>query len=69
LYSEIHSYNLQGPAMLQAYLDAAQALGKTLIAGETQTFKESMIASATALGTSYLADLFEKSKTLQRHLV
>lgn len=69
LYSEIQSYNLQGPAMLQAYLDAAQALGKTLIAGETQTFKESMIASATALGTSYLADLFEKSKTLQRHLV
>jgi prephenate dehydratase/prephenate dehydrogenase len=69
LYSEIQSYNLQGPAMLQAYLEAAQTLGKALMAGNTEVFKEHMTRSATALGAPYLADLFEKSKALQRCLL
>jgi prephenate dehydratase/prephenate dehydrogenase len=69
LYSEIQSYNLQGPAMIQAYLDTAQRLGNALMAGNTQVFTDSMMASAKALSPAYLADLFEKSKTLQRHLV
>jgi prephenate dehydrogenase len=69
LYREIQSYNLQGPAMIQAYLEAAQALGQALTSGNTQAFKDSMISSATALGEGYLADLFEKSKTLQRHVL
>ena len=69
LYREIQSYNLQGPAMIQAYLEAAQALGQALTAGNTQAFKDSMMTSATALGEAYLADLFEKSKTLQRHVL
>ena len=69
LYSEIQSYNLQGPAMIQAYLDAAQALGQALIAGNVAVFKESMRNSATALGPAYLAEMLQKSKILQRHLV
>jgi prephenate dehydrogenase len=69
LYSEIQSYNLQGPAMLRAYLEAAQALGQALINGEMHAFKDSMTASATTLGDAYLTDLLEKSKALQRHLV
>jgi prephenate dehydrogenase len=69
LYSEIQSYNLQGPAMLQAYLEAAQSLGKALMAGNTDMFKEHMTRSATALGAPYLTDLFEKSKALQRYLL
>ena len=30
LYSEIQAYNLQGPALIQAYCEAAQALGQAL---------------------------------------
>jgi prephenate dehydrogenase len=69
LYGEIQSYNLQGPAMLRAYLDVAQALGQALIEGHMQAFKESMSTSAAALGPAYLAELLEKSKVIQRHLV
>jgi prephenate dehydrogenase len=69
LYSEIQSYNLQGPAMLQAYLEVAQTLGQALIAGNMHAFTESMKASAMALGSSYLAEMLEKSKIIQRHLV
>jgi prephenate dehydrogenase len=69
LYSEIQLYNLQGPAMIQAYVDAAQALGKALTVGNIQAFKDGMTSSAAALGPAYLADLFEKSKTLQRHVL
>jgi prephenate dehydrogenase len=69
LYSEIQSYNLQGPAMIRAYLEAAQALGEALIHGDMQAFKESMAASSTTLGRPYLTDLLEKSKALQRQLV
>ena len=69
LYSQIQSYNLQGPAMLQSYLEAAQALGQALIAGDTEPFKNSMSTSATALGPAYLADMLEKSKVIQRHLL
>jgi prephenate dehydrogenase len=69
LYSEIQAYNLQGPAMIRAYLDAAQTLGQALIAGDVDTFKAHMVASATALGSSYLQDMLEKSKIIQQHLV
>jgi prephenate dehydrogenase len=69
LYSEIQSYNLQGPAMIRAYLEAAQALGHALIEGNRHAFKEGMTTSATALGSAYLAELLEKSKVIQRHLV
>jgi prephenate dehydrogenase len=69
LYSEIQAYNLQGPAMIRAYLDAAQTLGQALIAGDVDTFKAHMVASATALGSPYLQDMLEKSKIIQQHLV
>ena len=69
LYSEIQSYNLQGPTMIRAYLEAAQALGYALIEGNMHAFKDSMTTSATALGSAYLAELLEKSKVIQRHLV
>ena len=54
---------MQGPALLQAYLEAAQALGQSLIAGQMETFQESMTASAAALGPAYLAEMLQKSKT------
>ena len=54
LYSEIQSYNLQGPTMIQAYLEAAQTLGKALMTGSIDVFKEHMTRSATALGAPYL---------------
>jgi prephenate dehydrogenase len=69
LYSEIQSYNLQGPAMIRAYLEAVQTLGQALIAGNVATFKEAMRTNATALGTTYLAEMLQKSRILQRHLV
>ena len=69
LYTEIQSYNLQGPAMIQSYLDAAQAIGKALMAGNMDAFKDSMTHSAEALGSSYLADMLEKSKLIQGHLL
>jgi hypothetical protein len=55
--------------MIQAYLEATQALGHALIKGNMQAFKDSMTTSATALGPAYLAELLEKSKVIQRHLV
>ena len=69
LYSEIQAYNLQAPALLQTYLEAAQALGQSLIAGDVEAFKESMTASAAALGSAYLAEMLQKSQLIQRHLV
>jgi prephenate dehydrogenase len=69
LYSEIQSHNLQGPAMIQSYLDTAQALGRALIEGHIDAFKESMTTSAAALGPTYLSDMLEKSKAIQRHLL
>jgi prephenate dehydrogenase len=68
LYSEIQAYNLQGPALIQAYCKAAQTLGHALTTGNVEAFKESMTASAAALGPAYLADMLQQSKTLQRHL-
>jgi prephenate dehydrogenase len=69
LYSEIQAYNLQGPATVQAYLEAAQELGQAIIRGDMAAFKSSMTESAAALGAAYLSDMFEKSKTIQRHLL
>ncbi|ETW93897.1 MAG: hypothetical protein ETSY1_37220 [Candidatus Entotheonella factor] len=69
LYSEIQAYNLQGPAMIRAYLEAAQQLGQALIAGDVETFKHEMVSSATELGTPYLQEMLEKSKIIQQHLV
>ena len=69
LYSEIQAYNLQGPALIQAYCEAAQALGQALTTGQVDVFKASMTASATALGSTYLAEMLQKSTTLQRHLM
>jgi prephenate dehydratase/prephenate dehydrogenase len=66
LYGEIQSYNLQGPTLIQAYCETAQALAQALMAGDMQAFKDSMIASAEALGPSYLHDMLEKSKMLER---
>jgi prephenate dehydrogenase len=69
LYSEIQSYNLQGPAMLRAYLEVAQALGQALITGQTDTFKTSMVESVQALGPTYLEEMLQRSRAIQRHLV
>jgi prephenate dehydrogenase len=69
LYSEIQAYNLQGPAMIHAYLAAAQQLGQALIAGDVETFKTEMVTSATALGLPYLQEMLAKSKRMQQHLV
>ncbi len=69
LYSEIQAYNLQGPAMIRAYLEAAQQLGQALMTGDVETFKDEMVSSATELGSSYLQEMLEKSKMIQQHLV
>src|SRR5262249_52612090 len=69
LYSEIQTYNLQGPALLRTYLEAAQALGQTLMAGNVAAFKDSMAASAGTFGPAYLTEMLHKSQTIQRHLV
>lgn len=69
LYTEIQSFNLQGPAMIQSYLDAAQAIGDALRTGDMDVFKTSMKHSATALGPDYLNNMLEKSKEIQRHLL
>ena len=69
LYSEIQAYNLQGPEMIRSYLEAARALSQALLEGNMDVFKQSMTASADALGSTYLSDMLEKSKTIQRHLL
>ena len=69
LYSEIQSYNLQGPTMLKAYLDVVQTLAQALIDGNVDAFTRSMTASAGALGEDYLTDMLQKSQIIQRSLV
>ena len=69
LYSEIQSFNLQGPAMIQAYLEAAQHLGQALINGQVETFKTAMETHAEQLGTTYLEETLKKSKAIQQHLI
>ena len=69
LYSEIQSYNLQGPAMLKAYLDAVQALVQAMTGGDIDAFTRSMTSSASALGEDYLAEMLHKSQVIQRSLV
>lgn len=68
LYSEIQSFNLQAPALLRTYLEIAEGIGKTLIDGSVDTFKDSMHNSIATLGAEYLADMLERSKTIQRYL-
>lgn len=69
LYGEIQAYNLQGPALIQAYLEAAQTLGQAISRGDFAAFTESMQTSAQALGPDYLADMLQKSRAMQRFLV
>jgi prephenate dehydrogenase len=69
LYSEIQSYNLQGPTVLKAYLDVVQTLAQALIDGNVDAFTRSMTASADALGAEYLADMLQRSQIIQRSLV
>ncbi len=69
LYSEIQAYNLQGPDMIRAFLEAAQQLGQALMKGDVETFKDTMISSASALGPTYLQEMLQKSKIIQQHLV
>jgi prephenate dehydrogenase len=69
LYSEIQAYNLQGPDMIRAYLEAAQQLGQALMAGDVEMFKADMRSSAAALGAPYLQEMLERSKMIQQHLV
>jgi prephenate dehydrogenase len=69
LYSEIQAYNTQGPALIQAYLEAAQHLGQALIQGDIDTFRATMTESADALGADYLDEMLQKSKLLQQHLL
>jgi prephenate dehydrogenase len=69
LYSEIQAYNLQGPDMIRAYLEAAQQLGQALMAGDVETFKADMRSSAAALGAPYLQEMLERSKMIQQHLI
>ena len=69
LYGEIQEYNLQGSALIQAYLETAQALGEAIKQGNFTVFKESMHNSAAALGPAYLAEMLQKSRVIQRHLV
>lgn len=69
LYAEIQAYNLQGAGMIQAYLQIAERLGKDLLAGKTETFRQSMEHSATALGREFLTEMLNRSKILQRHLL
>ena len=69
LYGEIQAYNLQSPALLQAYLETAQALGEAIQRGDCTAFKESMQSSAQTLGPAYLAEMLHKSQVIQRYLV
>ena len=69
LYSEIQSYNLQGPTVLKAYLDVVQTLARALIDGNVDAFTRSMTTSADALGAEYLADMLQRSQIIQRSLV
>ena len=69
LYGEIQSYNLQGPAMLKAYLDVVQNLVQAMTGGDIDAFARSMTSSATELGEDYLAEMLQKSQIIQRSLV
>ena len=69
LYGEIQSYNLQGPAMLKAYLDVVQELARAMTGGDFDAFANSMKSSAKALGDDYLTEMLQKSQTIQRSLV
>jgi hypothetical protein len=39
------------------------------MAGQTDTFKNSMVESAQALGPTYLEEMLQRSRAIQRHLV
>jgi hypothetical protein len=54
--------------MIQAYLEAAQALGQALIKGDVEAFKTTMASSAKAMGPAYLEEMLRKSRQLQQHL-
>ena len=69
LYSEIQSYNLQGPGMLKAYQEVVQTLAQAMIGGDFEAFTRSMTSSAGALGEDYLKEMLHKSQIIQRSLV
>jgi len=65
LYAEIQTQNLQGPGMIQQYLQIAGEIGRALIPGDATRFAEAMTACAEAFGSDFLAHAVETSNAIQ----
>ena len=62
LYAEIQKYNLQGPTLIQAFVDVAQKLNDAIQAADVNAVQRSLTESITALGPDFLGQMFRDSQ-------
>jgi hypothetical protein len=68
MISEIQSFNTQGPAMIEEYLEVITRLGRSLIRGEVGQLRQSMADSAQSFGEDFLEQMMWTSREIEDYL-
>ena len=68
MISEIQSFNTQGPAMIEEYLEVVTRLGRSLIRGEVSELRQSMAESAQRFGEGFLEQMMWTSGEIEDYL-
>lgn len=68
MISEIQSFNTQGPAMIEEYLEVVTRLGRSLIRGEVSELRQSMAESAASFGEDFLERMMWTSREIEDYL-
>jgi hypothetical protein len=68
MVSEIQSYNMQGPAMIEEYLKVVSRLGKAMIQGNVEMLRNSMAESAQRFGEEFLEQMMKASHEIESRL-
>jgi prephenate dehydrogenase len=68
MISEIQSFNTQGPAMIEEYLEVVTRLGRSLIRGDVGELRQSMAESAQRFGKGFLEQMMWTSREIEDYL-
>jgi len=68
MISEIQSFNTQGPAMIEEYLEVVTRLGRSLIRGDVGELRQSMAESAQRFGEGFLEQMMWTSREIEDYL-
>ena len=68
MVAEIQTYNLQGPGMIEKYLEVVSRLGAALIQGEVEPLRQAMAQNAQRLGGDFLGQMMQTSQEVENLL-